>query len=381
MKSPVFSPKEVSETRRPIRQAHWLPQRAYVDQEIYQAEKTAIFGREWMGVFHHSSIPNVGDYRSMDIAGRPLLFVRDSSRRIRCYINICRHRGMAVAQGEGNCKGFVCPYHTWVYDLEGKVIRRPLMDENAVGNDDIRLTEVRAELLLGFVFINFDPRAAPVASQYPNLARELGAWGGEDLEVAFERTYPCKWNWKIMFENGMEAYHVAGVHGNSAEQDIPTRLAYVTAPDHKEFTIMNMPYAKDRVYKPHDVMDNIATIPNLPSWVDEEVRFYILWAGTTFYSRKDALIGYFVLPGQTIDDCKVVSMFAVPKEAKENPGFEAYKKAWIELIDLIQVEDESPCLRIQRSYEGCEEWIPGPYADAEGTCWHFHQWYLERLTS
>jgi hypothetical protein len=83
-------------------------------------------------------------------------------------------------------------------------------------------------------------------------------------------------------------------------------------------------------------------------------------------NRKDFLVGYFVVPGDGIADHKAVTMAAVPKEAKRNPNFEAYRKAWKEYLDLIQLEDESPCGRTQRSYEGFEEWIPGPYAASEG---------------
>jgi phenylpropionate dioxygenase-like ring-hydroxylating dioxygenase large terminal subunit len=379
MSSPAFSREEAAGSLKPIEQASWLPQRAYVDKEIYKEEMRVIFSKEWIAIFHHTSLANTGDYRSMDVAGRPLLFVRDEGGRIRCYINICRHRGMAIAQGEGHCKGFVCPYHTWAYDLDGRVINRPLIDGKDVREKDIRLTEVRAEIFLGFVFINFDKDAQPVATRYQSIAKELAPWGDADLEVMFESTFPCKWNWKLMIENASEAYHVAGIHGTSAEAEIPTRLAYVTAPQPSTHAVIHTPYAKNAVFKPPQTTDEIVTIPNLPSWVNDEIRFYCTWPCALLWSRKDFLVGYFVVPGDGITDHKVMTMVAVPKEAKNNPNFEAYRKAWKEYLDLIQLEDESPCGRIQRSYEGCQEWIPGPYAASEGVCHHFHQWYLTKM--
>jgi len=379
MHSPVFTPEEVAGTLRPRERATWLPQRAYTDETVYAHELTTIFGREWLGVFHHTSLPNVGDYRSMQIAGRPLLFVRDQDRRIRCYINICRHRGMAIAEGTGNCKKFICPYHTWAYDLNGRLITTPQINGEWT-NGTVGLTEVRTELFVGFVFINFNKEAPTLASKLPDLAAELSAWGDADLEVMFETTYTCRWNWKLMWDNAIEAYHVMGTHRGSAEDDIPANLAYVSAPaEAQHYTVLHTPFSRNRTFKPQSAMDAIATIPNLPALLKDELRFINVWPCTGIWGRQDFLVGYFVVPGDSIDEIQVINMIAVPKAVKQLPGYPDYKAQWTSFQDLIQQEDMRPCERIARSYKACKEWIPGPYAATEAACWYFHRWYLNKM--
>ena len=379
MNSPAFSAEEVANTLKPIDQARWLPQRAYVDAIVYEQEKRSIFDNEWLAVFHHTTLPNLGDYRSMQIAGRPLLFVRDESGRIRCYINICRHRGMAIAEGAGNCKKFVCPYHCWVYDLDGRVVRTPLID-GEWANGTVRLTEVRAEVFVGFIFINFSKDAPAVTTKLQHLANELTAWNEADLEVMFETTYSCRYNWKLMWDNAIEAYHVMGIHRGSAEDDIPAHLAYVTAPENAQnYTVLHMPYRENRIFKPPGAMDAITTVPNLPAWLKKEARFINVWPCIGIFGREDFLTGYFVVPGDSVDEIQVINTIAVPKCVKKLPNYPAYKEEWRKFQDLIQQEDMRPCERIAQSYKTCEEWIPGPYAATEACCWHFHHWYLKKM--
>jgi len=379
MNSAVFSREEVAATLRPIEQATWLPQRAYVDDTVYKEEMRSVFEKEWIALFHHTLLPKIGDYKTMQVAGRPLLFVRDQDKKIRCFVNICRHRGMAIAKGTGNCTRFVCPYHTWAYDLSGRVIRAPLI-EKKWQDGHVRLTEVKTEIFIGFVFINFSVDAPSVASKLPSVAADMAAWGEADLDVSFENVYTHKWNWKLMTDNAIEAYHVVGLHGGSAEGDIPTETAYVTAPDDgRTHAIIHMPFAKDKKFKPPGTMDAIGTIPNLPAWMDKEMRWYNLWPCSIIFSREDAIAGYFIVPGDNIDEIQVIITMAMPKEAKNRPEYAAYKNEWAKYQDQIQQEDMVACERLQRSYTGCNEWKPGPYAATEATCWYFHRWYLSRL--
>jgi phenylpropionate dioxygenase-like ring-hydroxylating dioxygenase large terminal subunit len=379
MSSAVFSREEVAATLRPREQATWLPRRAYVDEAVYKEEMRAIFEKEWMAIFHHTLLPNVGDYKTQQVAGRPLLFVRDQDKKIRCYVNICRHRGMAIASGSGNCKGFVCPYHTWGYDLNGVVIHTPQIN-GAWKDGHVRLTEVKTEIFLGFVFINYDMDAASVASKLPTVAADLKAWGDADLEVMFEKVYTHQWNWKIMADNSIEAYHVMGLHASSAEDDIPTDLAYVTVPDDGQtHAVLHQPFAENRKFKPSGSMDSITKIPNLPAWMDKELRFYDMWPCSIIWARDDMLVGYFIVPGDTVDEIEVLNTIAIPRGIKSHPDYPAYRDEWIKFQDLIQQEDMGPCARVQRSYARSNEWKPGPYSPTEATCWFFHRWYLDKL--
>lgn len=376
----TFSRAEVEGTLLPVEDASWLPQRAYIDQEVFRSELDQIFFKEWLPVFHQSALPDVGDFRTIEIAGRPLLFTRNNDGTIRCFNNICRHRGMAVAEGEGNCKLFICPYHRWTYDIDGKLKQAPLIkgkwEKGTVG-----LTEVRTEIFLGLVFINFQgDDAPPVAEGLTGLAEALAPWNPDQMEVGFELGYDCQWNWKLMFENGIEAYHILGTHRESIQAMLPAERGYVTTPDDTDrYDILHTPY-NEYFTAPEGVDDVAVYPPNLPEWAEREARFFNLRPGTVIWNNAANLVVSLILPRSVPGECHVVHMELVAPATKQHPEYEAWKEKESAFIDLIQEEDTVPCTRIQRTYEGSSGWIPGPYEPkTERACWNFHQWYLGKL--
>src|SRR5262249_57052242 len=102
-------------------------------------------------------------------AGVPIIVVRDQQRQLHAFANTCRHRGTTLVEGEGNCRAFKCPYHSWVYGLDGRLLGTPEMQQTA-GFDASRygLIPVKLETWGGFLFVNFDPPARP-------LGQHLGA--------------------------------------------------------------------------------------------------------------------------------------------------------------------------------------------------------------
>ena len=126
-------------------------------------------------------------------------------------------------------------------------------------------------------------------------------------------------------------------------------------------------------------MDSITKIPNLPIWVNKELRFYDMWPCSIIWARDDMLVGYFIVPGDTVDEIEVLNTIAIPRGIKSHPDYPAYREEWIKFQDLIQQEDMGPCERVQRGYQRSNERKPGPYSPTEATCWYFHRWYLSRL--
>ena len=77
-----------------------------------------IFTKDWLCVGRVEEFQNPGDYRAFRIAEEPVLLCRDTSGTLHGFANVCRHRGVEIATGEGNLKKFNCPYHAWMYDLD-----------------------------------------------------------------------------------------------------------------------------------------------------------------------------------------------------------------------------------------------------------------------
>jgi phenylpropionate dioxygenase-like ring-hydroxylating dioxygenase large terminal subunit len=370
----VLLPKELVSLGKGPREARGLPARLYTDPEVFEAERDAIFRREWMAVFHETTVPNPGDFRVVDLAGESLLFVRGDDGRLRCFHNICRHRGAKVAVGEGTCSRFKCPYHTWTYDLSGSLIGAPTMAH--VVREGIGLTEVRLDTWMGFVFVNQDGQAEPLAQKFAALDEELAPWLSTDLEVLYEIAYPGEWNWKLTYENTIEGYHVIGSHVESAQWLAPGELTYTPNDEFSTWTTFFMPFAEGVSWR--DDTGGSVELDNLPEWVDKEVRFYVMWPNFLISLAPENATGYMVIPGAGPDEVTFIWSAIVRPETKQQPGFEKYKEGQVNWSQTVQGEDQYPCETMWSNVHS-DAFIPGPYADGERAVYHFDQWYLERM--
>ena len=96
---------------KPVEQAESLPPRCYTSQEFFDLEVRNLFMRVWTFFGHVDQVARPGDYITVEYAGIPLIIARGGDGEIRAFANSCRHRGTPVAEGEGNCRAFTCPYH------------------------------------------------------------------------------------------------------------------------------------------------------------------------------------------------------------------------------------------------------------------------------
>ena len=199
----------------PVDEARLLPPVLYTSPEFFEFERRAIFQREWLCVGRADQLAEPGDFRCITIAGEPLIVVRDADGELRVMSAVCRHRGMVLAEGSGNCRRFTCPYHHWSYGLDGKLLGTPAMDR-AVGFDPAEhgLVELKTELWQGFVMANFDPGAAPFGSTMAKIDAMLENYGLETTTTLEGKTIPgLAWNWKVMMENFNDPYHASRLHG------------------------------------------------------------------------------------------------------------------------------------------------------------------------
>ncbi len=187
----------------------------YTTQRWYDLEQPAIFARTWQWVCHREKLAAPGDYVTTTVAGHPIVVVRDSANERRAFYNVCRHRAHEIMTGQGSTETLSCPYHGWTYDLSGSLIaaRRT---KNLVDFDpsSICLDAVQVEEFGGFVFVNLDPSAAPLAQQAGGLAAEIALKAPDigDLTLARRLHYDIASNWKNVIENYLECYHCHIAH-------------------------------------------------------------------------------------------------------------------------------------------------------------------------
>ncbi|WP_250400120.1 aromatic ring-hydroxylating oxygenase subunit alpha [Streptomyces cellostaticus] len=198
-----------------------LPARYYTDPDIARAETTRIFEKSWQLVCHESDLPGPGARLSAVAAGRDILVVRTEDGGLAAHLNACRHRGTRlVTAPEPSGKAIRCPYHGWTYRLDGTLVgapearQIPCLDKPRLG-----LRRVKVESFLGFVFVNLDLDAVPLAESCAGLAEAVGHYAGADLvPVGKYRIHDIppdeeqNANWKVVVDNYLEGYHVPVAH-------------------------------------------------------------------------------------------------------------------------------------------------------------------------
>ena len=197
-----------------VSKASTLPAELYTSADVLALETEAIFMKEWLCVGRAERIPNVGDWFTVTIVDEPLIIARNKAGDVCAMSAVCQHRAMQVCEGEGNSTTFKCPYHHWNYGLDGRLLGAPAMERTEAFNKaDFGLPQLRVEEWLGFVFVNFDQDASPLA---PTLERYSPFVQNYDLENAVcPGTFTLEgmpWNWKVMFENFNDGYHANRLH-------------------------------------------------------------------------------------------------------------------------------------------------------------------------
>lgn len=212
---------EIRAVRTDVGAAKGLPNACYTASALFEQEKQRIFFAGWAGLGFAHSVPAPGDATPVDFLGMPLLMLRDKQGAVRVYQNACRHRGMILVDQPRKIEGAIrCPYHSWCYALDGRLVSTPHVGgpgqnlHPAIDRDQLGLVEIRSHVWMGVVFVNVSGDALSFADEHAAL---LARWaefdrpihhGGESSSFQLE----LESNWKLAVENYCESYHLPWVH-------------------------------------------------------------------------------------------------------------------------------------------------------------------------
>jgi len=189
-----------------------FPREYYVSAERFEREMELIFSRQWLYAGHESEIPNTGDFITREVGDESILVTRDG-HNIHALFNVCRHRGARVCQqSDGNLRRFVCPYHRWTYDLDGRLIAAPAMPDT-FESERYPLFRAHVHSWNGMVFINLsEDMPEPLDQMLESAKVGLAPFDLANCKVAHAITYAVGANWKVVLDNFMECYHCLGAH-------------------------------------------------------------------------------------------------------------------------------------------------------------------------
>ena len=200
-----------------------VDRRIFSDQEIYEMELEQIFARAWNFMCHESQIPNPGDFFMNYIGEEAVIVTRDKQGGLNVLLNTCRHRGNAVCRAEqGHASSFMCTYHGWTYNLQGKLVGVP--GSKDLYHDELEKEQwglIRApqvESYKGFVFANMDPEAPPLEEflgEVGQIGLSLIAEQGDMEALDGVQKYTIGCNWKLAVDNLFDWYHAQISHASA----------------------------------------------------------------------------------------------------------------------------------------------------------------------
>ena len=202
-----------------------MPRAFYTDPRVLALEEDRLFSREWVCIGRAEELSRPGDYVTFQIGDEPILVAHGDDGTIRAFSNVCRHRGALVASGRGNRRRFVCPYHHWSYDNQGRLAGTPGIGEREdFDRRQCRLSEFHCALWQGFVFVSCAGDPPPLAARLTELEALIRPYHLEQMALGYLEEEVWETNWKCLVENFMEGYHLTPLHPETLHPVNPTRL-------------------------------------------------------------------------------------------------------------------------------------------------------------
>ena len=354
-----------------------LPQKYFVSPDIFTKEQAEIFSKEWLLVGHQSQIPDAGDYIVQRVNHESLFVIRDRGAKIHGFFNVCRHRGSRLIEDNcGNRAAIQCPYHAWIYGLDGRLIGAPHMDEvPGFEKADYPLHEVNLGIWEGFIFVNLRDASAErgdysLEHWFAPLSGKFSHWNMSILQPAKRIEYDVRANWKLMFENYSECYHCPGVHPqlqkvspyDSAKNDLregPFLGGFMKINPGKSLTMSGNACAAF-----------VGKIENL-----QQVFYYSIFPNMLLSLHPEYVMVHQLWP-QSPERTLIVCDWFFHPEAFKRSNFNPEDA--VEIWDMVNRQDWHVCELSQQGISS-RAYDPGPYSARESIPAAWDEYYLRQM--
>lgn len=314
----------------------------YTSAVVASRENQLFFREQPLCVGLSDDLSTPGSYRTHDLAGVPLLLVRDLSGSFRAYLNVCRHRGARVAEKCGEARGFTCPYHAWTFGLDGSLVNRP--DEAsfaALARADFGLTRLAAEERHGLLWVCPTPgRTLDLAQWLGALDEELASYDLGRFKHYQSRDLSRRMNWKLVVDTFLESYHFCVLHRDSIcgifHQNLATFDAY------------------GRHFRLVSPRKSIASLSEQPEhdWrlLPHIVVIYVLFPGTVLVWQGEQIELWQIYPGSTPDESHLRLTLYSPEPAQTDKARRHWDRNLELVLHVVENEDFPVGEGIQRGF-------------------------------
>jgi len=403
----VFDPQSIKTLVARQTPGMTLEQPFYTDPAIFDRDLEAIVAKQWLFVDHISAVARPGDYITYEIAGESIIIVHGKDAQVRAFFNVCRHRGSRICLNpSGSVRTLTCPYHAWVWGLDGKLIRARSMPEG-FDAEEWPLHACQVRVWNGLIFINLAKEGDEGIVDFAQMARDVGPyldWAKlETGKVAHVEAYPTDANWKLAVENFHECYHCAPAHPEYTMVN-----AYVTEWDRdpaaheakvkvwrETWSLKGhaVDFLSEDRYDPRQpwsvfrqpIREGYRTLSQDGSFVapllnperEPDDGECLIAFGPLFYiylCEDHATLFRFTPVTATFSEVKV--SWVVRGDAREGSDYDIEKLKW--MWDVTTIEDTKIINDNQKGVNS-RRYAPGVYSEREGWTRKFVDWYLTRV--
>lgn len=365
-----------------------LPPGAFCSKALFELEAMHLFYQGWVLVGRADQVPHPGDYFCFDVLEEPVVVVRVPGGEIKALSRVCRHRWMHVCEGRGHTNAFVCPYHAWTYELDGRLRHAPEMGQSKdFDPSKVELPAIHTEIWEGFIFVNIDGRAPALSSTlslaHHQLAQyDLSSW----KTVRNINLGECPWDWKVFMDNG-EIYHHMSLHKETVEPRSPARLS-AAGRNNGEFFLLYGPAAPD-ILRPD--VDGEMTMPSylqpLANWSPAHLTQRQRTSAVFFYPYPNHAIVllvnigiYFRVIPLGPGRCSIEADYMVPATLVDDPGIEDALDRAVSQLEIVIEEDALACRAVQQSVRSRFASV-GSLSHIEDHNDAFGRWFAQKISA
>ena len=319
----------------------------YIDHDHFGREKSELFLRFPIVVGHSSSCAEPKDFIAEDIAGVPVLVVRQSDRSLKAFFNVCRHRGSKVTfEACGNRATFACRYHGWTYRSDGTLVNVTAADDfGDIDKAEMGLVELPVEERHGLIWVMLQAGSTiDVAAHLgPEFDSELTAYGMDDFVVDRSASTPAVANWKIIVDGFLEVYHLAFLHRTTIGPHIRSNFApFRPLGLHGCMTAVRTNFDAVRGTIRNGGIDDVNLQPYLINAYQIFPNTVLVWSGRHFEA-------WMVFPDAS-DPSRSVTKVSVLGRRSEIADTGYWERNWVVVKDTVLTEDMTVGQSIQQGF-------------------------------
>ena len=366
----VVKPRDVMPTG-----ARTLPAAYYTDRAYYHREMDALFLGMWICAGRVEQVQKPGQYILRDVLGESVIITSNAAGQVNAFYNVCRHRGTQLClEHEGLLgRSIQCPYHAWTYDLDGRLIGAPHMDEVPhFDKADYALQRVHADVWDGHIFINLSRETPkPLAAQLADLPSKFTQWRMQELRLGHRIVYDVKANWKLIIQNYNECLHCPNLH--PALNKLSHYLGGENEPLHASYMGGRMDLRPGVSTLSMDGTCSRAFLPGLTPDDARRVYYYAIFPNMLLSLHPDYMMVHTLWPQGPDRTINICEWHFHPTELAR-PGFDANDA--IEFWDITNRQDWHVC-ELSQAGIGSRGYTPGPYSNREDLLYAFDRMIVE----